>query len=479
MYKLLLILKYLRRKIAPMFAAMAVTLCTAMVIIVISVMGGFLDQMRETAKKLTADVTIGSDLGGFPYYDELVEEIRTVPQVKTATPIVKAYGLAKFLGGVYKIEVQGVRPDQIDAVIGFFDTLYWTKQHLTDEIERMSPDLRSRFGPFLERLAPRLDGRTLEAIDDWSDLPGIVMGIEVSPTNRRDSQGRYNVFTSTLAQQVTLTVLPLTGQGGVLDPAVRTFVVVNEFKSGFYETDALRVYVPFEELQRMLQMDEAEQADPLTGEPTGQMIPARASEVLVRGQEDVDLAELRKAVDRKVLSVIKRHPDERLRIGSLTWEEVHGTLLKAVQNEKGLITFLFAIISVVAIVMVATTFSLIVFAKTRDIGVLRALGASRWGIANIFLGYGLAIGIVGSLAGMGLAYAIVTHLNEIQDLLDQWFGWRMWDPSIYFFDRIPDRVDPTEAAAIVVGSMVSSILGALIPAFLASRLNPVEALRYE
>ena len=236
--------------------------------------------------------------------------------------------------------------------------------------------------------------------------------------------------------------------------------------------------MPFDVLQKMLQMDEAEQADPQTGEPTGQMIPARASEVLVRGHEGVDLAELRQVVGQAAISVITRYPDQP-GMWSHTWEEQYATLLNAVKNEKGLITFLFVIISVVAIVMVATTFSLIVFAKTRDIGVLRALGASRWGIANIFLGYGLAIGIVGSLAGMGLAYAIVTHLNEIQDLLDQWFGWRMWDPSIYFFDRIPDRVDPTEAAAIVVGSMVSSILGALIPAFLASRLNPVEALRYE
>jgi len=129
--------------------------------------------------------------------------------------------------------------------------------------------------------------------------------------------------------------------------------------------------------------------------------------------------------------------------------------------------------------MVATTFYMIVLEKTRDIGVLRAIGASRGGIMGLFVGYGLAIGVVGSLLGLAIAVAIVTNLNEIQGLLNTWFGWQMWDPKTYFFDRIPDTVNYSEALRVVAGAIVSSVVGALIPAWIAGRLKPVDALRYE
>jgi len=162
-----------------------------------------------------------------------------------------------------------------------------------------------------------------------------------------------------------------------------------------------------------------------------------------------------------------------------TWEQVHGQFLGAVENEKGLMTFLFGLISLVATVMVATTFYMIVLEKTRDIGVLRALGASRGGILGLFLGYGLAIGLVGSLLGLAIAIAVVTNLNGIQALLDTWFGWKMWDPQTYFFDKIPSVINYTEALTVVAGAILSSVLGAALPAILAARLKPVDALRYE
>ena len=110
------------------------------------------------------------------------------------------------------------------------------------------------------------------------------------------------------------------------------------------------------------------------------------------------------------------------------------------------------IISVVAVVMVATTFYTTVLEKTQDIGILRALGASRAGIAGTFVGYGLAIGVLGGLLGFVAAWLIVTYLNEIQEFLAATVGWRMWDPRVYAFDRIPARIDASEAGAITLGA---------------------------
>lgn len=497
MYKLLLILKYLRRKITPMFAALAVTLCTAMVIIVISVMGGFLDLMRHSAKKLTGEATIDADVLGFTNYEQMLSEIRLLPEVEAATAVIRSFGLVNLHGRIFTVEVLGIDSYGLDAVTGYGQTLYWTNQrlereslataHLSDEQRKWVDQERHFYERFdLEHSAMRFDPPPGWIPEGAPPLHGIVLGIEISPYNARDDQGRYLIQeNASLQSEVSLTLLRLDDTGVPSDPAYERFLIVNEFKSGLYEIDAHRVYIPFDKMQQLMRMD----ATPAVDEdftPTGELLPARASEIMVKSKPDVSLEELARSLELFKADFLDRYPGmdpPRVR----TWEQRHSTLLNAVQNEKGLITFLFAVISIVAFVMVTTTFYSIVLEKTRDIGVLRALGASRLGIVHIFISYGLAIGIVGSTIGLALAVVIVTNLNEIQEGIYQFtlwwsdgeWAWRMWDPRIYYFDRIPDRVDFTEVVWIMLGSVASCVVGAFIPAILASRVNPVESLRYE
>ena len=491
MYKLLLILKYLRRKLAPLFAALAVTLCTAMVIIVISVMGGFLNKLSTSAHQLSGDVIIsGGGYRGFPHYQKLINKLKASPAIRAAAPVIQTYGLLQLEGVTLGVTVQGIRPEQLNNVIHYKQSLYWSKADALKQFESdytRPPASAPQDLKLYQQQKKAVEGMDLQSFAMHLDTPmqiggptgqkldPMVLGIAVA--NYRDDKGHYHYRGSAVSHRVTLTVMPTSDKGQPVDKSVRRMIAVNEFKSGVYEVDQQRVYVGFNVLQKMLMMDSAPIYDD-AGNPTGRKTPARANEVLVKGAPGFSESQIDAAAKAAVSAIESDSPDMPI-METRTWRERYGTILGAVENEKGLVTFLFVIISIVAVVMVATTFYMTVLEKTRDIGVLRAIGASRAGIMSLFLGYGLAIGIVGALVGLTLAWAIVTHLNQIQDIIAKLTGWQMWNPKIYVFDHIPDHVQWFSAIVIAIGAVLSSVIGSLIPAILAALLNPVEALRHE
>jgi lipoprotein-releasing system permease protein len=486
-YKLALILRYFQRKLIAIFALLAVTLCTAMVIIVISVMGGFLDLMTSTAKNLSGDVIIQSDLTGFPHYDEMLDGLRRLPEVTGAAAIVRGFGLIKLHGSVRGVHISGIAPGEFNTVTNYRKTLNWTSGKYLKHLE----ELAARFGDGFEagieeqrRWFKQNDlvesSMRFENPRGEPGRPGLIPGIAVSRYNRRDDEGAYSLWEMSTGGTAVLTVIPITTTGTLnIEPAVDRFVVVNEFKSGFLELDANFVYVPFDVLQRMLGMDERQEADEETGLATGGIFPARTTEIMIRGSDSFNLEQIEGAVRRYVEGFVRDKDMEQM-IDVKNWlEDRWGTILAAVQKEKMMMAFLFGVISLVSVVMVAVIFYMIVMEKTRDIGVLRAIGASRSGITVIFLGYALTVGLVGAALGLGLAYLVVQNLNEIQDLLAATVGFKMWDPKIYYFEKIPARVDLTEASIITACAVVASVMGAAIPALLAGRTDPVKSLRYE
>ncbi len=505
MYKLLIILRYLRRKLTPMFAVLAVTLCTAMVIIVISIMGGFLENMRHAAQTLEGDVIIQGDMTGFPHYQELITQIEKMPKVKAAAATINSYGLLNLEDGLHTVEIMGIDPEAMDKVVGFRQTLFWTPEKIRESLDRHAPpadasDIAKRNyqlqREFLEKLnladmamklqappewspRPRNDSEQPDATREVKPAPAIVPGIHVGGSNIRDEKGQYDFHNNrTISSAATLTVVPVTKSGGLLEPAARKLIVVNEFKSGLYAIDANRVYVPLGLLQEMLRMDAHADVDPETGATTGKMNPGRVTGIVVKGVPGTDVNALRDGIYQQVKTFVSSHPDTLIyRVE--TWEEKHSTFLGAVLKEKFLVTILFSFISIVAIVMIAVIFYMIVLEKTRDIGILRAIGASWPGIMSIFLGYGLAVGIVGAGLGFALAAAIVKNINAIQDFLTRFFGLTIWNPEVYYFDQIPSQMNPVEVTVILIVAVIASVLGAIVPAILAARMNPVEALRYE
>ena len=162
-----------------------------------------------------------------------------------------------------------------------------------------------------------------------------------------------------------------------------------------------------------------------------------------------------------------------------TWRDRQGPLLAAVDMETTILNILLFLIIAVAGFGILAIFLMIVIEKTRDIGILKSLGASKTGVMGIFLGYGLSLGIVGSGVGTVLGLLFVKHINEIADLLGAMTGRPVFDPSVYYFYKIPATVDPWTVSWIVGGALVIAVLASVLPAMRAATMHPVEALRYE
>jgi lipoprotein-releasing system permease protein len=627
MYHALLTNRYLTSRVIPLIAVAAVALCVTLVIVVVSVMTGFLDMVKSSGRILMGDVVVSVPVSGIPHYERLIARLDDLPQVAAAAPVVENLGLLRMpypLGPDKQTEmVQFWGIDERFAnVTGYAGTLHWKnvddqqwtrlfgavlESHWEDLLKSMTNEQRidllltalsmdHREGePALDRELVRQHARTyspahwsglmyafeghpqaLQRVlneDQWHMLmdsdprlndpdriltdglalsrdgrPGIALGIHVSEGNERLTDGSYKPMLGGFwwmpAFDVTLTTIPVTGGGLETQPKSMILPVVNEFMSGVYLIDDKRVMIPLATAQDMLHLNQGERLD----DPTDPMKvtgiePARATMVLVRAAEGVTPDELRdivaEAYDAFVddvsrdESAVVQPPRPGPGVSIKTWVQQQAQFIGPVEKERELMRTLFSIVYLVCAALVLSIFWAIVYEKTRDIGILRSIGASRGGIVWIFLRYGLVVGVIGSLVGMGLAYLVVRNINSIHGalaepplalavvvllaavgavaltvvsswrgallplvlgslatlvllalgagvlLLRQAGGVVIWDPSVYYFTVIPNQVDMTTAVSTIIGAIVFSLLGAVIPAAKAADTDPVAALRYE
>jgi lipoprotein-releasing system permease protein len=281
---------------------------------------------------------------------------------------------------------------------------------------------------------------------------GAVLGIALA--NYRTAEGKEG-FLLLPGDDVTLLV-PTAGNPpkGSMD----NFTVVDFYESKMSEYDSAFVFVPLARLQAMRGMD---------GKTTG-VASVTAIQIRLRPGADGD------EVCRRLRATF---PPELY--GVQTWRDKQGPLLAAVQMETAILNVLLFMIIAVAGFGILAIFFMIVVEKTRDIGILKSLGASGAGIMGIFLAYGLSLGIVGSGVGLALGLLFVVNINQIAKLLGVITGREVFDPAIYYFQQIPTLVDPLTVAWIVAGAMLIAVVASILPARRAARLHPVEALRYE
>ena len=547
MYKVFLTLRYLRKRRIAYFAIAAVTLCVMMVLVVRSIMGGWLDQVKVRARGLLGDVVVDNQrFSGMPLYQEFIDQIKEWPEVVEATPVIYTYGLFQIADTTWNgmVRVVGIRLDEVFNVNAFRESLFYEKfypgtttlgeqQQPVVGVDPQSPRMTIKNSD-LDYIRPALPAQYMQALaksgtdpvkdDDSTEtmlnellrraglspfpgvydgpvgpgeppqmignpLPGIILGRDIIA--KRISNGKYSRPEAVpRGCKVILTIAQISTEGEIEVPPKQVFRYADDSRTGIFDIDSQHVYCGFDVLQQLTLMGEDDRIDPETLEVVGKH-PARCSQIQIKVRPGMTLPEIEALCDsmEAVYHGLAHDPQYELDsfearlvsvVDAMTWQQSQAHIIGPVEKEKNLVTILFGIISLVAVTLVLCILYMIVLQKTRDIGIIKSIGGSSAGVATIFIFYGVAVGVVGSVIGSVGGVLFVTYINEIQDFL---IGinpaWRVWDMEVYSFDRIPSQVAPLDLAVVTAIAIAASTLGAVAAALRAGFMEPVRALGYE
>ncbi|MCL6697448.1 lipoprotein-releasing ABC transporter permease subunit [Sphingomonas sp. NSE70-1] len=234
-------------------------------------------------------------------------------------------------------------------------------------------------------------------------------------------------------------------------PRIVTYTVGAIFEVGIFEYDKAFVIMPMQDAQTLL----------LLGDGVGMV------EVQVDDPDKVaeTLAPLQPLVRGKGIVV--------------DWKQMNSALFEALEVERIAMFVVLCIIILVAAFNIASSLIMLVRAKTRDIAILRTMGASRRSLLKIFMTVGLSIGLIGIITGSILGAVFLFFRQQVVNVIQLVTGQNLWDPSVRFLTELPSRTDPFEVVAIVAVTLVLTYVATLFPARNAANTDPVQVLRYE
>ena len=547
MYKLLLSWRYLKTRFIALASIVSVTLGVATLIVVNSVMSGFIVEMKDRLHGILSDVEVASPGLGEIYWPDLhVKDIKEVlgDDVAEVTYVVRTPAMLNFefrgRQWTQTIMLVGIDEETFGKVTDF--NPYLMNENKRDTIsfdleesgysERLGPsgwayrrekftnlmrneqliqaamDSKSRvsqasfedalaksktnddqdegkfkFAP-LPEVAPDLSkleekdepfeitDNNVPALDPRAKFrkaekefnptldqhTGIILGLAISGQPFIDQNGeKQEIFMLKPGDDLHIT---LPTAGGNPQPVTENCTVVDFYSSNMHEYDSNFAFMPLKRMQEIRGMIE-----PGTGETS-------VSSIQIKLKPDADLAAARD-------KLIARFPPDMFSYVIQTWQDSQRPLLSAVNMEVTVLNILLFMIIAVAGFGILATFYMIVVEKTKDIGILKALGAPSRGVMSIFLNYGLSLGLVGTGVGIALGLTFVYYINEIADVIQWITGQEIFDPTIYYFNEIPTIVEPFTVMWVAAGAVAIAVLASVLPAIRAARLHPVEALRYE
>ncbi len=501
MYRFLLSLRYLRTRYIALASIVSVMLGVATMIVVNSVMAGFQDEMYKRLHGILSDIVVEAhSLEGIENPHSIMAAIKEElgSELVAMTPNVHVPAMLTFsFRGMWmtkQINLIGIDPETYSQVSDFGKYLMHPENRKQLDFHLRDSGFDPRMGVagwgYRREMAQRqkmaeqwqrehsrpLREAATESIPvdpfaaGTSEAPiavfdaakeqhiGIILGVAIANIHERDPKG--NLIDQFLTRPGDDVKISFPKAGTPPDVEHANCTVVDFYESKMSEYDASFAFVPLDAMQNLRGM-----IDPATKLKAVTAIQLK----LVDGANLVNAREKLRA----------RFPTYVFPYHVQTWRDLQGPLLSAVELETTLLNILLFLIIAVAGFGILATFFMIVVEKTRDIGILKALGASSAGVMSIFLGYGLCLGIAGAAVGLGLGLAFVANINRVAGLVEWITGREVFDPTIYYFQEIPAIVEPWTVLWVMGGAILIAVIASILPAIRAARLHPVQALRFE
>jgi lipoprotein-releasing system permease protein len=273
-----------------------------------------------------------------------------------------------------------------------------------------------------------------------SDLPGIILGAELAKSLGVSLNDAIQVI-SPLG-----TITPM----GMM-PKMKRFRVEGIFYSGMYEFDSTFAYISIESAQRFFNMD------------------SRVTGLEIKTNDIYKVKKIGKEIRQKL----------GFPFWTKDWMEMNRNLFSALKLEKIIMFIILVLIVLVAAFNIISTLIMVVMEKSKDIAILKSMGAPSKGILRIFVIEGGVIGVVGTVLGTIVGLGIAFNLDKLVEFLENLFGFKILSPEIYYIEKFPSQVNPMDVALIIITAILISLLATLYPAWRASKFDPAEALRYE
>jgi lipoprotein-releasing system permease protein len=429
-------LRYLRPKrtflsVITLISITGVVLGVAVLIVVISVFTGFERQIEAKIIGFDATMIVNANgpgpAGGFiKDWRELLKTIETVPGVVAAAPAMQGPVVAESHANGQNLRmtplIRGIESNSANKVANFESMIVDGKMDLEGDTCVVGSDLAASLQISVG------DTLTLYSPGNINNIINLLREVKDDPSNKEKVQKAIDLL---LPTDLTVTGI---------------------FSSGRYLYDSNYVLVPLHIGQELYQLGDSvhfigikTSGDPLSVEQVKQR-----------------------------LSAVLQPP-----LQATTWIDRNKEYLDAIRVERTTMFFVLLFILIVAAFGITSTQVTTTVQKTREIGVLKALGAKVSQILWIFLSQGMLIGFFGTLIGLGAGILAVQYRNQLRDFLSATFHIQLFPAQVYQFAEIPAEIVPKDVALICCSGFIICTIAALIPAYFAARLDPVKALRFE
>jgi lipoprotein-releasing system permease protein len=426
-FSLFLALRYLKPKrtfvsIITLVSVFGVTLGVMVLILVISVMTGFDRELRQKVIDFDAHILVTTQSVMNNWRDRTVQ-IRNTPNVVATAPYIQGPVIVEFQGRRLAPMIRGIDPVEEEKVIPLRKFIKLGKLDLDGDKTALGAELAQKLGMTVgDKLTVYSPGNLGEVLDKLKELD--------QKQGEEKQRAVDDLREVVLPKELTVTAI---------------------FETGQYLHDSEFLLVPIFVGQELYGLGDA-----LHGLTVKTTNPDNAFEV-------------KQAIEKFL------QPPEYAQ----TWIEMNKQYFDAVSLERTVMAFLLFFIVIVAAFGIMNTLITVTVQKRREIGIMKAVGASIGQIMGVFLFQGIVVGIFGTLSGLGMGMLLIRFRNEFSRWLANTLQIEIFPRSVYQFSEIPAEVIPSDVVRICVAAFIICSLAALIPAYFAARVDPVKALRYE